>query len=292
MLIGIFACKKSNDEVVKEPVTEPVGSIKKGELVKQSKTFDNLTRNWMEYIPKSYDGIKNLPMVISLHGGGGRGDLIADDNGWKEKAEKEGFIVVFPDGAIPNGPYGGFNWNIFSWNTAPNDVSFLLSLINHLKTSYKIDSKKVFMTGHSNGASMTNTFAFVHAKELAAIAPAQGSFMTSLGIDPYTNPQQPNAPIPVWIWRGDKETQKVPTAIETRTVSDENQRQYWVNFNQANPTPLILNQTDGQKNYTTKVYNPGKAEVRFTEVADNFHEYLPNFTNKIWDEFFVRFTRD
>jgi len=72
-----------------------------------------------------------------------------------------------------------------------------MALIDKLKSDYVIGDSRVYMTGHSNGASMTITFAFKYTEVLAAIAPASEPWMTgdrTYDIDPYTV-SQPTAPI-------------------------------------------------------------------------------------------------
>lgn len=198
--------------------------------------------------------------------------------------------MAYPNGSIYVPQSGGWKWNIYEFPpTPPDDVGFLRALIEDLRTRYRLDPARLYMTGHSNGASMTNTFAFYHTKLLAATAPAQGAWMSTFEIDPYTVSPQPDGPLPVWIWRGERET--FQTGKEPRPVQDQKQKQYWTWHNEVNPKPEIRQEFDGKYHYTTEIYTGGKAEVRFTEVADQSHNYEPQYTYKIWDEFFARLER-
>lgn len=216
---------------------------------------------------------------------------IEETSGWSPKADQRGFIAVHPNGGIVNGQTS-FLWNIYEWASSPDDDGFLLALINRLKTEYNINPNRVYMTGHSNGASMTNTFAFAHADVLAAIAPSQGAWMTSacLPIDPNSTAHpRPNRRLPFYFIRDETEVGS-PTACAPRDITDFQMRDWWVQHNGVNPTAQILNQTDGTYNYRTEVY-AGAAEVRFTVVLNRNHPYYVQYTDKIWDEFFSRFVR-
>ena len=58
---------------------------------------DGLEDRWYEYVPKSYDGSKPVPLVVSNHGGMMNGWAQAIYTSWTMVAEREGFIVVFPE---------------------------------------------------------------------------------------------------------------------------------------------------------------------------------------------------
>ncbi len=256
-----------------------------GQQIVSSMTHDGNVREWLLNVPPGYDGASAIPLVVCLHGTGGNYSRILD-NGWVDTSDAETFLLALPNGGIYVQETGGWKWNTYKFPaTLPDDVGFLELLIENLKANYVIDASRVYMTGHSNGASMTNSFAFYHSDVLAAIAPVNGAWMTTLGIDPYTVYPQPNAPLPVWIWRGELET--FQTGLETRDVQDQKQKQYWTNFHLCSPTPDILNESDATYTYTTQVYSGGTAEVRFTETAGQSHTYRSEYTYKIWHEFFV-----
>jgi polyhydroxybutyrate depolymerase len=61
---------------------------------------DGLERTYLIHIPLSFDKTKQMPLVIALHGGGGSGiGMVALTlGGFNTLSEREGFIVVYPDG--------------------------------------------------------------------------------------------------------------------------------------------------------------------------------------------------
>lgn len=246
--------------------------------------YQGMIRTYWVYVPSSYDGSRQIPLVLGLHGAGENGYVFAVASGWTNLSEENGFILACPSGSTPYS--AGFRWNIYNWTDPPDDVGFLMTLIGQLKSDYPIDSSRIYMTGYSNGASMTNTFAFKYADVLAAAAPVSGRWMTALGVDPYSI-SQPNASLPVYIWRGELETSQ--NGFETREVQDQLQKQYWIDWNKLDKAATYV--TAGI--YKTEIYSGSQGEVRFTEVEGRSHNtYDPDTTAKIWKDFFTRFRRE
>ena len=105
-------------------------------------------------------GKVNSPIIVLFHGNGGSADNIAGLSHvkapyipWFDIAANEGLILVIPDGTI--GPKNSQGWNDCR-NDAPripasDDVGFITTLLDTLKTSLRFDDRKVFMVGTSNG---------------------------------------------------------------------------------------------------------------------------------------------
>jgi poly(3-hydroxybutyrate) depolymerase len=254
-------------------------SVASAQLIQQSTTFNGLERIWFVHVPPSYDGSRAVPLVVALHGSGGSGDALANVTRWNEKADQAGFIVVYPNASASVGNI----WNIFFLVKAPDDVAWLAELLQRLQQAYSIDRMRIYMTGFSNGASMVTTFGAVHSELLAAIAPLSGHWITTF-YPPTIDSEillDVKRPLPVWIWRGSLEN--FVTGYLRRDVQDQQAKQFWMGVNRAFTTAPSIH--DGI--YTTEVYQ-GSAEVRFTEVAGLGHEYDPQATAMIWDQFFVR----
>ena len=258
------------------------------QLTQRTLTYQGMTRTWYEHIPASYNSATPVPLLLFLHGSGGAGDVVAPKSGYIELADAKNFIAVFPNGGLPGGNgTNSFQWNTYFQQTTPDEVGFLMALIKRLESDYRIDLTRIYMTGHSNGASMTNTFAGVHASVLAAIAPVSGAWITTFNLP--TSLLKPDAPLPVWEWRGQNEN--FTTGSEPRNVQDQQQLQFWTAFNQVNPTPQNVTTTDGTYTYATQIYTGGTAEVRFTEVANQSHPYQTEYSTQIWNNFLSRMTR-
>ena len=55
-------------------------------------------REYLLYVPKSYDPTRPTPLVITLHGGAGWPVAQKDLSKWNQQAERDGFLVVYPAG--------------------------------------------------------------------------------------------------------------------------------------------------------------------------------------------------
>ncbi len=131
-------------------------------------------RTYVLHLPRTYrkKQKKLMPMVFMLHGSGGTGKGAASfyyDN-WKNLADKEKFVAVFPDAlGSPT------RWK--SWGGQPTaDTKFLAALIDKLTAEFPIDKNRTFMTGHSSGGYMSFSFGAVHPEKVAAIGPVAGLY--------------------------------------------------------------------------------------------------------------------
>ena len=71
------------------------GKAEAGRIVRHL-TVDGVVREVVLHVPDSVNGSQDVPVVFMLHGTSGDGDKFYNISGWKEKADQEGFIAVFP----------------------------------------------------------------------------------------------------------------------------------------------------------------------------------------------------
>lgn len=159
--------------------------LKSGFLSLSLVTHDG-RRTYVAYIPSTYDSKKALPLVLMLHGGGGTGRAAIWETGWAEKAESEGFVVAFPNAVPPDSTRAShFSSNPQLWNDgsgrfyseqkAVDDVAFINATLDDLISRYAIDRRRIFVTGFSNGASMSFRVGAELSSRIAAIAPVAGA---------------------------------------------------------------------------------------------------------------------
>ncbi|MCA9220892.1 MAG: alpha/beta fold hydrolase, partial [Planctomycetales bacterium] len=137
------------------------------------------------HVPAGYETTDRLPLVVALHGAGGDGSTMLRNNGWAAKADREKFIVVAPDGmsALPRLP-NSLRANPNLWNSGQlgsrsprariDDVAFIDDLLDMLKDRLPYDERRVYVTGHSNGAGMTFRLGAELSERFAALAPVSG----------------------------------------------------------------------------------------------------------------------
>ncbi|GIW77222.1 MAG: hypothetical protein KatS3mg104_2285 [Phycisphaerae bacterium] len=250
---------------------------------------DGVSRSYITHLPPSWSADQSVPLVVALHPSFSSGASFQSSSGWDQKSDQEGFIVVYPTGGKSVGSGTSYAWNSYDFSgSAPDDLGFLVSLINQLSSDYNVDTNRVYMTGFSNGAMMTNTFASAHADKVTAIAPVSGGWITAYGGD--ESDLQPNRPVPVWIWRGENEdfTTGSPGSAMPRDQQDQAQLAFWKNHNQATLSTTVqeyLSYGILPRLYTTQIH-VGNAPVWFTEVSGTAHQYQPGAADLIWDRFF------
>jgi polyhydroxybutyrate depolymerase len=116
----------------------------------------------------------NAALVVFLHGGFGSASQAESAYGWDELADREGFIVAYPEG-------DGVAWNAGSCCGSParddvDDVAFISAATAALQQEYGIESERTFATGMSNGAMMAYRLA-CDTELFAAIAPVSGTIV-------------------------------------------------------------------------------------------------------------------
>ncbi len=137
------------------------------------------------------------PLVMELHGGGIYIEDMTGQSGhktpyklWMPLAERQKFIVVYPEGL--NGAYGKPTWNDCRANARVNsradDVQFLTRLIDTLTARYKIDKQRIYVSGTSNGGLMALRMAVERANKIAAVAAVAAAMPDTSECPPPQNP--------------------------------------------------------------------------------------------------------
>lgn len=135
-------------------------------------------RTYLVHVPAR---TKDRPaVIIAFHGGGGNAKGFQEYAELDAIADREGFLVVYPNGTGPL-PRRLLTWNAgdgccgFAMMRNVNDVGFATTVLNDLEGRTPIDRARVYATGHSNGAIMAHRFAAERPELIAAIAPVAGS---------------------------------------------------------------------------------------------------------------------
>ncbi len=139
---------------------------------------DGVTRHFRVHLPPGPRPKQRLPMVLVLHGGGGNIAGTVRATGMDSTADEHGFIAVYPAGT------GRTEDKLLTWNAGGccgsaaeqgvDDVGFISKLIDFMAVRYRIDRRRVYATGHSNGAQMSYRLACELADRITAVAPNAG----------------------------------------------------------------------------------------------------------------------
>lgn len=155
-----------------------------------------LKRTYLVHVPQKFDPKKPAPLVLALHGAAMNGPMMAWFTDLNKKSDESGFIVVYPSGT-GTGPFLTWNSGGFKGKMAeskPDDVAFIGKVIDDLGTVVKIDEKRVYACGMSNGAMMCYRLAAELSDRIAAIAPVAGTITIE--------ESKPKRPVPVIHFHG------------------------------------------------------------------------------------------
>lgn len=115
-------------------------------------------RTYLVHLPPKEKMKHDVPLLFHLHGGGGTsyGCMSLTFGRFNELADKEGFIVVYPQGFEKqwnDGRTGEFRTNE---QLDIDDTGFIIQIVNELKKNYLIDEDRIFTAGMSNGGFMSS----------------------------------------------------------------------------------------------------------------------------------------
>ena len=150
-------------------------------------TQEDSFRSYSIYVPSTWQTNVSSPLLIALHGLSGWDLQLMDNTGFNNLAEANNFIVVYPNGTGEKlGDRGIRSWNggKVGWCTSGNcppsqiskidDVGYISKLIDDVSNRYLIDSKRVYLTGHSNGSQLTQRLACQLSNRITAVAVVAG----------------------------------------------------------------------------------------------------------------------
>jgi len=183
VLSSLFSCTKKQSP----PDTEF--------RISSTMVVDGRTRSYTVNLPPNYYEASNFSVVIALHGGGGSGDQFETSSKLTLKANASTFIVVYPDGVKSPGILGVQTWNAgaccnYARDNNINDVKYISELIDKLVIDFKINPKKVYATGHSNGGMLAYRLACEIPHKISAIAPNAATMVI-------TQPCATTRPVPI-----------------------------------------------------------------------------------------------
>ena len=226
-------------------------------------------RTYAMYVPASYDAAKAYPIIAVLHGDGGTGALMRGAFGL-EAAAADGAIFVYPDGT-------NHTWKQADKAETNEDFFFFDAMIARTSDRYRVDSKRIFVTGFSSGAYMTNQLGCFRGGTIRAIAPMSGGGpYDAVGghYDAQGNLQCNGKPVAALMIHGDVDN-TVPINEGQKSLS------HWSSVNQCTQ-PFPQDGSDACK--TTACAQP----VTFCTVHGKGHQIWAEAPTRVW-QFFSSF---
>jgi poly(3-hydroxybutyrate) depolymerase len=125
------------------------------DITKNLMTSNGKTRVYYLYVPPT---VKTpSPLIVMLHGSNRTGVTLVEK--WKDYAKKEGIILAGPDAS-----------NLRGWGSPQDGPDFLRDLVEELKSKYPVNPRRVYLFGHSAGATFAIHMSLMESQYFAATA--------------------------------------------------------------------------------------------------------------------------
>ena len=219
----------------------------------QTIVHDGMNREYILYVPNSYDGTSSIPLLLNFHGFGGSASQFMQEADMRSLAEADTFILVYPQGSCLDGsshwnpcPTGGDN------KSTADDVGFFESMISEISSQYTIDMERIYAAGYSNGGMMAYGLANYKSDLIAAVASVSGTMLNCTGPTSH--------PMPVVHLHGTSDA-----VVSYNGSNDWNSVQstldYWTSFNNTISTPTINTDNTGGMTIEHYSYEQGDNSV-------------------------------
>ncbi|HUU83315.1 MAG TPA: dienelactone hydrolase family protein [Phycisphaerae bacterium] len=156
-----------------KPVAEALGRVQlwtpqsPGEITFELKTGKNRVTPVIVRIPKGYDHTQRYPLILGLHGMGGKGLDVVRYLQYQLGERLDEFIVAAPT------DYKG------AWfRTTPEEAGDPPALLGELRRRYHVDAERVYVVGYSMGGHGAFGMATLFTDEFAAAIPIAGTFVS------------------------------------------------------------------------------------------------------------------
>lgn len=198
-----------------------------------------LTRTYIVHLPVAYTPGRAYPLVLAFHGRGTTASWMARRTHLNSVADEHHFLVVYPDGYKKQ--WGDGRGHTPSERDGVDDVAFIATLIETLRTQLNIDTRRIYATGISNGGFFSFRLGCLLAEKIAAIAPVAATLPSNL-----TGAPPADRPVPLLLIHGTKD-RRVPAnggvlRVGGHTLSTTESVAFWARRNGCSDgTPITEN---------------------------------------------------
>ena len=227
--------------------------------------FDGQNRSFIVYVPPTYDGSTQVPIVFNFHGGGGTSSSFIFTNDMRPIADTANFIAVYPQAAVD--PSDGSNSWLHKTPTTHNDVNFIEAIIDTLSNDYNIDNDRVYACGYSEGGIFSYELGCRLNNRIAGFASVSGSMLVDAFRVSYYNLGNcsPIHPTAVLLIPGtsDFSPHSSYSGLQPYYMSVNEITTYWANHNNTNTNPTVTSVPN------TNTSDGSTVEKRIWENGDN-----------------------
>ena len=242
------------------------------QTINASITHDALTRDYILYVPASYDGTQAYPLLFNFHGYTSNAAEQMFYGDFRPIADTARFLIVHPQGTLDG--TGEPHFNVGFGGSSVDDVGFTSALIDSLLLDYNINEDRIYSTGMSNGGYMSFHLACNLSSRFAAVGSVTGAMVpaTMAGCNA-------THPTPIIQIHGTSDATVPYNGGAGWSVSIPNILTHWRTYNNCDATPVVtnvpnINTTDGSTVEKT-VYENGDncTEVVHFKVNSGGHTW-------------------
>lgn len=248
------------------------------QTINASITHGGLQRDYILYVPASYDSASPVPLLFNFHGYTSN----ANDQMWygdfRSIADTAGFIIAHPQGTLDN--TGATHFNVGWGGSSVDDVGFTSALIDSINAAYSINLDRVYSTGMSNGGYMSFHLACNLSDRIAAIGSVTGSMV------PFTmNNCNASHMTPVLQIHGTNDGTVPYNGAAGWSEAIPNVLDHWATYNGCNTTPVIesvpnTNTSDGTTVESHSYVNSnGCVTVKHYKIFGGSHTWAGSIFN-------------
>ena len=251
-----------------------------GRLEERSFIHNDSLRSYLLYVPSSYTGSSEWPLVLNFHGFTDTAEGQVEVSQMNRAADRAKYLIAYPQGLLvlnPAFPFVSTGWNLLGLLSENDDLDFSKKVVEHIRSDYAIDQSRVHATGNSMGAGWSYELACNASDVFSAIA-AVANQMAQIQIDLCS----PDKPIPFLQIHGTADPIvpydgfaagdfPIPPAPATAA--------FWAEQNDCSPEPQMkeLTDSDPEDESTVTLFEyedcDTNAPVRFYRVNDGGHTW-------------------
>ncbi len=131
-------------------------------ISKETIVSEGKKRTYYIYVPEKLNPSVQVPLLVLLHGSNRNGLSLVEK--WKDLAKQEGVILLGPDSADSS-----------RWSIPGDGPTFVHELVEAMKAKYPINTKKVYLFGHSGGAVFALLMSLYESEYFTSTAVHAGS---------------------------------------------------------------------------------------------------------------------
>jgi poly(hydroxyalkanoate) depolymerase family esterase len=131
-------------------------------------------RRFRLYRPPDVEFSERLPLMVMLHGCGQDAKRFATSTRMNRIAERERFLVLYPEQDRLTNPQGCWNWFDTTAGRAYGEAALIMKAIDQVCLLYPVDRARIAVAGLSAGASMAALLVTRHPERFKAVVMHSG----------------------------------------------------------------------------------------------------------------------